>query len=161
MKTPLAGYFGGGTMHRVVPDVAMVGDPNTGFLVGQSQTFPDGSIRYSEYRIGGTSLSSPLFAGVVAVANQVHGAPLGFLNPRLYSLSGSSALRDVDHGRRVTDAVVRVDYVNGFDASDGTVTSLRTLNQTGTIYTRPGYDDVTGVGSPHGMAFLTAMGARH
>jgi subtilase family serine protease len=156
----LAGYFGDGTMHRVVPDVAMVGDPNTGFLVGQSQTFPDGSIRYSEYRIGGTSLSSPLFAGVVAVADQVHGAPLGFLNPRLYALSGSSALHDVDHGRRVTDAVVRVDFVNGFDASDGTVTSLRTLNQTGTIFTRPGYDDVTGVGSPHGTAFLTALGHR-
>ena len=157
----LAGYFGDGTMHRVVPDVAMVGDPNTGFLVGQSQTFPDGSIRYSEYRIGGTSLSSPLFAGVVAVANQVHGSSLGFLNPRLYALAGSSALRDVDHGRRVTDAVVRVDFVNGFDAADGTVTSLRTLNQTGTIFTRPGYDDVTGVGSPHGTAFLTALGARH
>ena len=45
--------------HRAVPDVAMVGDPNTGFLVGQSQTFPDGTVKYSEYRIGGTSLSSP------------------------------------------------------------------------------------------------------
>ncbi len=48
---------------RVVPDVSAFGDPNTGFLIGQTQTFPDGSAKYSEYRIGGTSLSSPIFAG--------------------------------------------------------------------------------------------------
>ncbi len=159
VPSSLANYFGEGP-HRVVPDVAMVGDPNTGFLVGQSQTFPDGSIKYSEYRIGGTSLSSPLFAGVVAVADQVHRGSLGFLNPKLYSLAGSAAFRDVNHGRKVTDAVVRIDYANGFDDSDGTVTSLRTLNQTGTIFTRKGYDDVTGVGSPNGLAFLAYMAQR-
>ena len=49
----------------------------------------------------------------------------------------------------VTDGVVRVDYVNGCDNSAGLITSLRTFNQTGTIYTRPGYDDVTGVGTPN------------
>jgi hypothetical protein len=37
------------------------------------------------------------------------------------------------------------------------VTSLRTLNDTGTIFTRPGYDDVTGVGTPNGAAYLTAI----
>jgi subtilase family serine protease len=155
----LANYFGEGP-HRVVPDVAMDGDPNTGFLVGQSQMFPTGGVRYSEYRIGGTSLSSPLFAGMVAVANQRAGHSLGFLNHRMYGVAGSGAFRDVDHDSRVTDAVVRVDYVNGFDASDGTVTSLRTLNQTGTIHTRKGYDDVTGVGSPNGARFLSVMAGR-
>jgi len=151
----IANYFGQGP-HRAVPDVAMDGDPNTGFLVGQTQTFPNGSLQYSEYRIGGTSLSSPLFAGVVAVANQVKGGNLGFLNPRMYKLAGTNAFHDVFH-QGVTDAVVRVDYINGFDASAGLRTSLRTLNQTGTIYTRKGYDDVTGVGSPNGAAFLNAM----
>ncbi len=146
--------------HRAVPDVGMVGDPNTGFLVGQSQTFPNGSVRYSEYRIGGTSLSSPLFAGVVAVSDQVKGGSLGFLNPKIYSLSGTSAFRDVNHGRAVTDGVVRVDFANGYNASAGLLTSLRTLNQTGTIFTRPGYDDVTGVGSPNGVTFLNSMAGR-
>lgn len=156
----ISNYFGQGA-HRAVPDVGMVGDPNTGFLVGQSQTFPDGSVRYSQYRIGGTSLSSPLFAGVVAVSDQVKGGSLGFLNPKIYSLAGTSAFRDVDHGRAVTDGVVRVDFVNGYDATGGLRTSLRTLNQTGTIFTRPGYDDVTGVGSPNGVSFLVSMaGAR-
>ncbi len=152
----IANYFGTGA-HRAVPDVAMVGDPQTGFLVGQTQTFPDQSQQYSEYRIGGTSLSSPLLAGVVAVGNQVKGGSLGFLNPRMYKLVGTDAFRDVNHGRAVTDAVVRVDYVNGVDSKAGLRTSLRTLGQTGTIYTRPGYDDVTGVGSPNGVSFLVRM----
>jgi len=152
----ISNYFGHGA-HRAVPDVGMVADPSTGFLIGQSQSFPDGSVRYSEYRIGGTSLSSPLFAGVVAVADQVHGGTLGFLNPKIYSLSGSSAFRDVGHGRAVTDGVVRVDFANGLNATDGLITSLRTFNQTGTIFTRPGYDDVTGVGSPNGTSFLLSM----
>ncbi len=151
----IANYFGQGP-HRAVPDVAMDGDPNTGFLVGQTQTFPDGSLQYSEYRIGGTSLSSPRFAGVVAIANQVKGGNLGFLNPWMYKLAGTNAFHDVFH-QGVTDAVVRVDYINGFDASAGLRTSLLTLNQTGTIYTRKGYDDVTGVGSPNGVSFLNAM----
>jgi hypothetical protein len=38
----------------------MVGDPSTGMLVGQTQTFSDGTY-YDEFRLGGTSLSSPLF----------------------------------------------------------------------------------------------------
>jgi subtilase family serine protease len=138
----------------------MVGDPSTGFLVGQSQSFPNGSVRYSEYRIGGTSLSSPLFAGVVAVSDQVKGRSLGFLNPKIYSLSGTSAFRDVNHGRAVTDGVVRVDFANGYSAAGGLVTSLRTFNQTGSIFTRPGYDDVTGVGSPNGLSFLASMAGR-
>lgn len=148
--------------HRAVPDVAMVADPQTGMLIGQSQTFPDGSVRYSEYRIGGTSLSSPLLAGVVAVGNQAAGGSLGFLNPALYRRSSSSALRDVTTAcpatpqQCVTDGVVRVNYVNGFDNSAGTVKVLRTFNQTGTIYTRPGYDDVTGVGTPDAGALLAS-----
>ena len=155
----ISNYFGKGA-HRAVPDVAMIADPNTGFLIGQSQTFPDGTVRYGEYRIGGTSVSSPMFAGVVAVADQVKGGTLGFLNPKIYSLAGSGAFRDVNYGRAVTDGVVRVDFVNGFDATGGLITSLRTLNQTGTIFTRPGYDDVTGVGSPNGISFLLDMASR-
>ena len=122
-------YFSS-TPHRAVPDVAMVGDPNTGFLVGQSQTFPNGTIKYSEYRIGGTSLSSPLFAGLVAVADQVGQGSLGFLNPTIYKLAGTPAFHDIA-STGVTDGVVRVDFVNGSTPADGKVTSLRTLNQTG------------------------------
>jgi subtilase family serine protease len=147
-----------GHPQRAVPDLAMVGDPNTGYLVGQTQEFPDGSIRYSEYRIGGTSLSCPLLAGIQATANQLAHRRLGFLNPRIYRLAGSLAFRDVASAG-VTTGVVRNDYVNGVDATDGTVTSLRTLNDTDTTFTRPGYDDVTGVGTPRGVVYLYAVTA--
>jgi subtilase family serine protease len=151
----IARYFGG-RPGRAVPDVATVGDPQTGMLVGQTQTFPDGTTKYSEYRIGGTSLSSPLFAGIMALADQAGGTHHGFSNPLFYSDAGSSVFRDVvDPNSQL--AVVRNDYVNGVDASDGTTTKLRSFNTTGTIRTAPGYDDVTGVGSPNGQAFLDAI----
>jgi subtilase family serine protease len=150
----ISGYFNGNG--RAVPDVAMDGDPNSGMLEGQTQTFPDGSVKYSEYRIGGTSLSSPLFAGLMALADQKAGHPHGFANPALYALFGSNAYRDVVNPAS-TVAVVRVDYVNTVDASAGTTTSLRTANQTGTLATRPGYDDVTGLGSPVGAALISLL----
>jgi subtilase family serine protease len=148
---------GTSTPMRAVPDIAMDGDPQSGLLIGQSQTFPDGSIQYSEYRIGGTSLSSPLMAGLIAVYDQTFQGSLGFLNPLIYFLSGTAAYHDVNDGTAVTTGVVRVDYKNAFDASAGLTTSLRTENQTGTIWTRKGYDDVTGVGTPNGVNFLLSI----
>jgi subtilase family serine protease len=137
---------------RVVPDISMDGDPNTGFLIGETQTFPDG-VYYDQYRIGGTSLSAPLFSGVMAVSNQLVHFDHGFVNPVLYQLtSRTRAITDVRH---VTGGVVRVDYVDGVDAADGTVTSVRTFDFQGlAIHTAPGYDNVTGLGVPNGLAFL-------
>jgi subtilase family serine protease len=137
---------------RVVPDISMVGDPNTGMLVGETQTFPDG-VYYDQYRIGGTSLSSPLLAGYVAVADQVLGHRQGFINPVLYQLaSWADAIKDVVHQN---NAVVRVDYINSVDASDGLRTSIRTFDLPGlAIQTTPGYDNVTGLGTPAGASLL-------
>ena len=141
---------------RAVPDVATLGDPNTGMLVGQTQTFPDGTARYSEFRIGGTSLSSPLMAGIMAVADQAAGRPHGFANPAFYANAGSAAFRDIVPTEDPV-AVVRVDYVNGVDGGAGTITSLRSMDYPLAIYTAVGYDDVTGVGSPNGQAFIDAL----
>ncbi|WP_370971229.1 protease pro-enzyme activation domain-containing protein [Amycolatopsis sp. cg9] len=137
---------------RVVPDISAIGDPNTGFLVGQTQTFPDGAY-YDQYRIGGTSLASPVFAGIMAVADSFDHFHHGFINPVIYKLtSRTSAISDVKH---VDAAVERVDYANSVDASDGLLTSVRTLDYQGlTIHTTPGYDDVTGLGTPNGLLFL-------
>jgi subtilase family serine protease len=143
---------------RVIPDVSALGDPNTGFLMGQTQTFSDGAY-YDEFRIGGTSLSSPLTAGIMALAQQRAGAPIGFANPALYDAyrGNASVVHDIlpSNGQ----AVARVDYANQQDASAGLLTSLRYLgwDQLLTIHARPGYDDVTGIGSPNGTAFLDAM----
>jgi len=146
----------GGKPGRVVPDVSLVGDPQTGMLVGQTQTFPDGTVKYSEYRLGGTSLSSPLMAGVMALADQQAGARHGFANPALYGRYGTAAYRDVV-APVAPIAVVRNDYVNSVDATGGTTTKLRTFDQTGTLHTTAGYDDVTGVGTPNGQQFLDAL----
>src|SRR3954447_21717402 len=141
---------------RVVPDVSMVGDPNTGMLVGQTQTFADATI-YDTYRIGGTSLSSPLFAAMMALADQAAGHAHGFANPALYA-AGSGAYRDVVDTPTLTDAVIRVDYANSENASDGLTTSRRWLGYEGTsLHATAGYDDMTGLGSPNGPAFFAAL----
>ena len=54
-------------------------------------------------------------------------------------------------------AVVRTDFANFVNPHDGLAYTLRSLNQTGTLDTTPGYDDVTGLGSPNGQSFLNAM----
>jgi subtilase family serine protease len=142
---------------RAVPDISMNGDPNTGFQVGETQVFPDGTY-WDQYRIGGTSLSSPVYAGLMAIAQQKAGHDFGFANPLLYSKAGSSAYHDIVPPTAPI-AVARNNYTNSVDASGGTFVSLRTLDfDSGlTIHVRPGYDDVTGVGSPNGAAWLTAL----
>jgi subtilase family serine protease len=143
----LSGYWGHGAENRVVPDIAAVGDPNTGFTIGETQTFSDGTVKYDEYRIGGTSLSCPLMAGMMALANEAAGHDLGFVNPALYELAGSDSYRDVvDPAGPMT--MVRTNFINGEDVSGGRTWSLRTMNFTGTIHTAPGFDDVTGLGTP-------------
>jgi subtilase family serine protease len=141
-----------GNRGRVVPDISMDGDPNTGFLIGETQTFPDG-VYYGQYRIGGTSLSAPLFSGLMAVSNQLVHFDHGFVNPVLYQFT--SRTRAIDDVRHVTGGVVRVDFVNRLDATDGLTTSVRTFDFQGlAIHTTPGYDNVTGLGVPDGLAFL-------
>lgn len=144
-----------GRVGRAVPDIAAVGDPSTGFLIGQTQTFPDGTTRYSEYRIGGTSLSSPLFAGIMALADQASGTPHGFANPALYALAGSTAIRDVV-APSSTVATVRADYADFVSPTSGLRDSLRTFDQTLSLHTTEGWDDVTGLGTP-GPGFVGAL----
>src|SRR5947209_19134532 len=72
------------TPGRVLPDLSLDADSTTGFLVGQTQTMKNGTAAYSEYRIGGTSLSCPLFAGLMALADQAAGRGLGLVTPTLY-----------------------------------------------------------------------------
>jgi kumamolisin len=78
---------------RLVPDVALVADPNTGaFLVLNGRVS----------QIGGTSWSAPVWAGFCALLNEARakaGKPsLPFLNPLLYPLQGSACFRDVVEG---------------------------------------------------------------
>ncbi|WP_367323678.1 protease pro-enzyme activation domain-containing protein [Streptomyces sp. HUAS ZL42] len=147
--------------NRVVPDIAAIADPNTGFKVGQTQTFPDGSQQYSEYRIGGTSLAAPVIAAVQALAQEARGGkPIGFANPAIYAKYGSKVYHDVtDNPTGSGLAVARVDFANGYDASEGLITSVRSLGKDSSLSAVKGYDDVTGVGSP-AAGYVESYGRR-
>ena len=93
--------------HRVDPDISVFGDPNTGYIYGESYTdagnaadfgcTPEtATTEYCERRIGGTSLSSPFLAGIMAIVNEQRGRAgrpyIGFANPWLYSLDIGASL---------------------------------------------------------------------
>lgn len=139
---------------RAVPDVALDGDPTTGMLIGETQAFSDGTY-FDQYRIGGTSLASPLMAGMQALAEQNAGERLGFANPAIYALAISNP-EDYTDVLHVSDANVRADYVNGENADDGLAYSVRTFDQDSSLVTTEGWDDVTGIGQPN-SGYLTAF----
>ena len=132
------------TPGRSVPDVAMDADPTTGFLEGITQTFPDG-VYYDEYRIGGTSLASPLFA----LALQKAGGPAGLLNPTIYGQYGKASFTDVRPNSTIDAGNVRPDYVNSVDPTGGITYTVRTFGQDASLAVKKGYDQATGIGSPN------------
>ncbi len=139
-----------GLSGRAIPDVSALADPQTGYLIGQTQAFPDGN-RYSEYRIGGTSLASPIFAGIMALLDQKSQHPHGFANPLFYA--HTSAFTDITS---IKTAVARRNFVNGYDATNGTVDRLRTFDDysgSPTQHTGTGWDNVTGLGVPSSNLF--------
>jgi subtilase family serine protease len=127
---------------RVTPDVSMDADPTTGFLMGMTQQLPDGGYGYAESAVGGTSLASPLFAGLEADAIQAqHGVATGFANPAIYALAGTPAFTDVTGtglGVKSADIIAAPDLLpEAFKFGDDDL--LRALK---------GYDDATGLGTP-------------
>jgi subtilase family serine protease len=161
----------------------MVGDPYTGFLFGMTYTTASpptldpgctkvsSTTEYCEVAEGGTSLASPLFAGVLAVADQARhhiGRPaVGFVNPALYALASiggtgpGSPIVDVKPPKSPT-AVLR-----GY-ASDLNELRVVTINSTldgksvvegaDTSYrTTAGYDEVTGLGTPWVPALIDGL----
>jgi len=116
---------GASSMYRNVPDIAGDADEDN----------------YSCYDLscstgnGGTSYAAPLWAGYIAMANELATAldkpPVGFLNPTLYDLGAKSLYPSLFH-----------DQTDGFN---------------GGFYAVPGYDLVTGFGSPNGATLLQAL----
>jgi subtilase family serine protease len=143
------------TPMRVEPDVATLGDPSTGILVGQTTLQPNGTtLAFSLSRTGGTSVSCQVFAGIEADAEQAAGHPLGFANPAIYQRFGTSAFHDVtDHPFGIAHlAEVRSNYTDPSTKTGPLITYLRTLGIDGegaaALPAVKGYDDATGVGSP-------------
>ena len=109
-----------GTTGRGEPDVAL--DAKTpAFLV----------YRGTPSDVYGTSLATPIWAGIAAVADQVAGGRLGFLNPSLYAIASSSS----EYARDFHDIV---SGNNGYAAG-------------------PGWDAVTGLGTPQVASLVTDL----
>jgi subtilase family serine protease len=152
---------------RTAPDISALADPMTPFFEG---TLPlTGKLVYSESPIGGTSLATPLIAGLVADAQQGQAVPFGFLNPVLYKLAGTGAIRDILPVTSKTPTQYRGVYCNPayitcesvpvmvqFDAQGPSVGNPTLENYAGQV-TLKGYDTMTGLGTPNGPAFDTAL----
>ena len=133
------------TPHRVSPDVAMDADPYTGYLFGETFTIAGNPINdhgctpissteeYCETDIGGTSLASPLMAGVMAVLNQSRVAAnqpkVGFANPLLYSLGsgGNGSGLDTAPINQIVAPTAPVSVLRGY-AADLNVARVVTIN---------------------------------
>lgn len=133
---------------RGVPDIGLQASATTGALVYLTLP-PDGNgglkcgsapCSTGWYDIGGTSLSCPQWAGLVALADQIAGHDLGLINPRLYALASdpssyTSQFFDVTTGNNTADP-----SITGYPAT-------------------PGWDPVTGLGTPNAAALLPALAA--
>ncbi len=81
--------------------------------------------------VGGTSAAAPLWAGLIARLNQGLGHNLGYVNPLLYKIYGSPLYHNAFH-----------------DITQGS---------NGAFKAGPGWDPVTGLGSPDGEGLLAAL----
>ncbi len=154
----------GGTV-RSVPDISADADPFTGAAVGYL-TFHNKSGKpptYSQFPVGGTSESSPLVAGLVTAAQQGQPAAFGFLDPALYQLyqSDAGALHDTLPLSSSSPAAYRGVACSPHDCGLWALTtfddqSTEMSGYTGQV-TLPGYDNMTGIGTPNGAAFLSGL----
>ena len=142
-----------GPAGRAIPDISLDADPQTGAVFSQTYRWPSGRTQIIDSWIGGTSLSTPLMAGIAAMADQRTGEPVGFLDPALYRLAGSPAILDVTAGHR-DDAVLRNRYLPGGQVA----TDLRSFARDTSLSAGAGWDDATGLGTPWAPALVDSLG---
>ena len=109
---------------RAFPDVSLVADPNTGVAVYDSTSYNG---QKGWFQVGGTSASSPMWAAIIALANEQRGTPLTGSDSALYAIAGSTANDSSLYGYFF------------FDVSSGS---------NGGFSATAKYDEVTGLGTP-------------
>ncbi|MGW1082265.1 S53 family peptidase [Kitasatospora sp. NPDC002522] len=110
--------------HRGTPDISM-----SAAVDGAAWTYESyDPTRVGWHLTGGTSEATPIFSGIVALANQLAGHRLGQLNWRMYGLaqlpSQWSGITDVTAGDNSWDKVTGYQAVKGYDLASG----LGTIN---------------------------------
>ncbi|MGH7997381.1 MAG: immunoglobulin domain-containing protein [Opitutaceae bacterium] len=135
-----AGGVAGGMRH--VPDVAAVAQCSPSAFA-----YFDGG---ADEVFGGTSLSSPIWAGLCALINQARARkglpPLGLLGPRIYPLMGGSSFHPLTLGSPTGE-------------TDAAYTSFSAAATNGAYGMGPDYNLVTGLGSPDVGNLIAALTA--
>jgi subtilase family serine protease len=129
------GVPGAGTA-RAVPDVAADADAVTGMAV----VVDDGNGQSTVFGGEGTSASAPLWAGVVALADQCAGRDLGLVDPAIYAIGSGPAYRFAFH-----------------DVTTGTNTVVISSVTIPGYAAGPGWDPVTGWGSPDAAVLVPLL----
>ena len=133
---------------RGVPDIGLQASARTGALVYLTLP-PDGNsglicgtapCSTGWYDIGGTSLSCPQWAGLVAIAAQIHGGGLGLINPALYELASNPTTYAEDF----------FDVTTGNNQADPSVPGYTAT---------PGWDPITGLGTPNAANLVPDLAA--
>jgi subtilase family serine protease len=120
---------------RGIPDISM--DASCASSVALYASFPGAGASHWQ-TICGTSMATPLFAGVVALADQVAGHSLGLINPAIYRMSAARDPGIVDIVSGNNSIVAGGHPVTGFRAG-------------------PGYDLVSGVGTVNAAYFVPEL----
>ncbi len=120
---------------RGVPDISMDSSCRTWVVV--LDTAP-GFGGY--FGVCGTSAASPMFAGLVAIADQMAGHNLGNINSSLYAIANSSAYHTDMFDVTVGNNVQAGTGIAGYSAG-------------------PGWDAVTGLGTPDAAKLVPALAA--
>jgi subtilase family serine protease len=122
--------------YRGVPDVAADASPATGMAL----VLATGGANYTIRNSGGTSASAPLWAGLIALADQYAGRHLGFVNAGIYRIGRSAEYHKAFHDVTTGDNTVSFppETITGYRAS-------------------PGWDPVTGWGSPDAAVLVPLL----
>jgi len=144
---------------RGVPDVSWNAAVNGGVLVWIT-AFPNAN-GMGWFPVGGTSAASPQIAGLVALANEARSdagkGPVGWLNPRLYTIgdaaSSTPAFSSVSPTDLFRDIVPQTYGV--ITLQDNQLAGFNVLG----VPTLPGWDMTTGFGTPRAPQLIGALTA--
>jgi len=134
-----------GTGARATPDISMSAAVDGGAVVFHS--FGGAPVGYDI--VGGTSEATPLFSGIVAIADQIAGRRLGLINPTLYDRlagrHGGSGIPDITLGDNTFTVL------DDKGAPEFTVPGFKAVK---------GYDMASGLGSVDATPFTTQLAKR-
>jgi subtilase family serine protease len=146
---------------RSEPDLSADADLFTGFATGLLRFPKNKPPQFFEIPVGGTSMASPQVAGIVADAQQGQSTVFGFTDPVLYRLNGTQAFHDVLPVTASTPSLFHGELcLASLCGSQQLITaddqSPLMPGYVGQV-TLKGYDNMTGLGSPNGQSFLSAL----